>query len=72
MQSATLQKRKSHGHNYWYIVESRRVNGKPRPITLAYLGKAEDLLSRLSDQKSFDVKSYSHGDTFAYVKQLKN
>ena len=31
---ATLQKRKSHGHNYWYIVESRRVNGKSRPITL--------------------------------------
>lgn len=65
---ATLQKRKSHGQNYWYIVESRRVNGKPRPITLAYLGKAEDLLNRLEGQKSFDVKSYSHGDTFALCK----
>ena len=65
---ATLQKRKSHGQNYWYIVESRRVNGKPRPVTLAYLGKAEDLLSRLNGQKSFDVKSYSHGDTFALCK----
>lgn len=65
---ATLQKRKSHGQNYWYIVESRRVNGKPRPITLAYLGKAEDLLSRLDNQKSFDVKSYSHGDTFSLCK----
>ena len=62
---ATLQKRKSHGQIYWYIVESRRVNGKPRPITLAYLGKAEDLLSRLNNSKAFDVKSYSHGDTFA-------
>ncbi|MCX5774595.1 MAG: IS1634 family transposase [Fusobacteria bacterium] len=65
---ATLQKRKSHGQNYWYIVESRRVNGKPRPVTLAYLGKAEDLLSRLEGQKSFDVKSYSHGDTFSLCK----
>ncbi len=65
---ATLQKRKSHGQNYWYIVESRRVNGKPRPITLAYLGKAEDLLSRLDNQKSFDVKSYTHGDTFSLCK----
>lgn len=65
---ATLQKRKSHGQNYWYIVESRRVNGKPRPVTLAYLGKAEDLLSRLDSQKTFDVKSYTHGDTFALCK----
>ena len=29
------------------VVESRRVYGKPRPIALAYLGKAEDLLKRL-------------------------
>lgn len=65
---ATLQKRKSHGQNYWYIVESRRVNGKPRPVTLAYLGKAEDLLSRLNNQKSFDVKSYTHGDTYSLCK----
>ena len=65
---ATLQKRKSHGQIYWYIVESRRVNGRPRPITLAYLGKAEDLLGRLNNQKSFDVKSFSHGDTFALCK----
>ncbi len=65
---ATLQKRKSHGKIYWYIVESRRVNGKPRPVTLAYLGKAEDLLERLGNQKKFDVKSYSHGDTFALCK----
>ena len=65
---ATIQKRKSHGQIYWYIVESRRVNGKPRPITLAYLGKAEDLLKRLSNEKPFDIVSYSHGDTFALCK----
>ena len=35
------------GHTYWQIVESRRINGKPRPIVLAHLGKAEDLLRRL-------------------------
>jgi transposase len=65
---ATIQKRKSRGCTYWYIVESRRVNGKPRPITLAYLGKAEDLFSRLSSlQTSFVLKSYSHGDTRALL-----
>lgn len=68
---ATLQKRMSHGQNYWYIVESRRVNGRPRPITLAYLGKAEDLLKRLNEEKSFDVKSYSHGDTYALCKAVE-
>ncbi len=60
---ATIQKRKSRGHTYWYIVESRRVNGKPRPITLAYLGKPEDLLLRLKGLKQFKVRSFFHGDT---------
>jgi len=44
---ATIQKKVSHGHTYWQIVESRRVNGKPRPIVLAHLGTAEALLRRL-------------------------
>lgn len=65
---ATIQKRRSRGYTYWYIVESRRVNGKPRPITLAYLGTAGDLLRRLSaDDASFHVKSYSHGDSAALL-----
>ncbi len=36
---ATIQSKTTKGYKYWYIVESRRVNGKPRPIVLAYLGK---------------------------------
>jgi len=58
---ATIQARTVKGHRYWYIVESRRVDGKPRPIVLAYLGKAEDLLQKLQSQASVSVKSYSHG-----------
>ena len=53
---ATLQKRKSRGKTYWSIVESRRVNGKPRPVILAYLGRAEDLLKRLSEGIPQSVK----------------
>ena len=41
---ATLQKRKSRGHSYWSIVESRRVNGKLRQVILEYLETAENLL----------------------------
>lgn len=44
---ATIQKKTSRGHTYWQIVESRRVNGKPRPIVLLHLGTAERLLERL-------------------------
>ena len=59
---ATIQPKTSHGHKYWYIVESRRVNGKPRPVVLAYLGKAEDLLHRLAGLNTeARIKSYSGG-----------
>ena len=59
---ATLQKRKSRGHTYWSIVESRRVNGKPRPVILEYLGTAKALLKRLTEGVPKNVRSYTHGD----------
>lgn len=59
---ATIQSRVTRGYKYWYIVESRRVNGKPRPIVLAYLGKAQDLLKKLQGlTDGIKLKSYSHG-----------
>jgi len=59
---ATIQSKRSRGHKYWYIVESRRVNGKPRPIVLEYLGKPNDLLKRLQGlTEGLRLKSYSHG-----------
>ena len=59
---ATIQSKKSRGHKYWYIVESRRVNGKPRPIVLEYLGRPDDLLKRLRGlTEGLRLKSYSHG-----------
>ena len=66
---ATIQPKTSHGHKYWYIVESRRVNGKPRPVVLAYLGKAEDLLRRLAGLSTdARIKSYSHGAVAALLR----
>jgi len=65
---ATIHPKTSRGHKYWYIVESRRVNGKPRPVVLAYLGKAEDLLRRLQGMAdAVKVKSYSHGAVAALL-----
>jgi len=66
---ASLQQKTSRGHKYWYIVESRRVNGKPRPVVLAYLGKAEDLLRRLAGIGSgAGIKSYAHGAVAALLR----
>lgn len=65
---ATIQSKMSRGHKYWYIVESRRVNGKPRPVVLEYLGKAENLLTRLNGlNEGIRVKSYSHGGVSALL-----
>jgi len=65
---ASFQAKESHGHKYWYIVESRRVNGKPRPVVLAYLGKPEDLLRRLEGlTEGYRFKSYSHGAVAALL-----
>ena len=44
---ASLVAKNVRGHTYWQIVECRRINGKPRPVVLAHLGKADDLLRRL-------------------------
>jgi len=64
---ATIQSKRSRGYKYWYIVESRRVNGKPRPVVLAYLGKADDLLKRLQGLYQLKLKSYSHGAVCALI-----
>lgn len=47
---ASLQRKVIHGHPYYYLVESRRINGRPRPVVLAYLGSANTLLQRLQQQ----------------------
>ena len=66
---ATIQPKISRGHKYWYIVESRRVNGKPRPIVLEYLGTAETLLRRLQQGSGerLKIKSHSHGAVAALL-----
>lgn len=54
---ATIQKKSSRGHTYWQIVESRRINGKPRPIVLMHLGTAEGLLRRLQEGTGKPIKA---------------
>jgi transposase len=64
---ASLQKHVVSGHTYWRIVESRRINGKPRPVPILYLGTADSLLQRLLEAPAgrLTVRSYQHGDVAA-------
>jgi hypothetical protein len=41
-------KKKVRGYTYWYLVESKRVNGKPRIVWQQYLGKPEDIATRMA------------------------
>lgn len=42
--------KKQGGRVYYYLVESARVGGKPRIVSQRYLGSAEEIAARLSEQ----------------------
>ena len=43
---ASLQTLRVKGNTYYRLVTCRRINGKPTPVVLAYLGKADDICGR--------------------------
>ncbi len=45
-------------HQYWYLVESKRVNGKPRIVWQRYLGKAEDIAAKLTAIRETEVYDF--------------
>jgi transposase len=66
---ASLQPRSPGGKTkYWSIVESRRVNGKPVPFIVEYLGTADNLLERLRGEgDAYTIRSYEHGTVAALL-----
>ncbi len=65
---ASLQKYSVGGRDYYRIVESRRINGKQRPIPIMHIGSAEELVNRLLSKPStghYQIRSYQHGDVAA-------
>ena len=60
---ASLDHYRVKGRTYWRIVESRRINGKPRPVPVMYLGSADALLARLSGTGPgpASIRSFQHG-----------
>jgi transposase len=61
---ASLQKYSVKGHEYYRIVESRRINGKSRPIPILHIGTREELIQRLlcPSQGQRKIRSFQHGD----------
>ena len=58
---ASLQTIRVKGNTYYRLVTCRRIHGKPTPVVLQYLGKADDLLKRLEEGDRVQVRSWSHG-----------
>ena len=58
---ASLQGIRVKGNTYYRLVTCRRINGKPTPVVLAYLGKADDIQKRLEGADEARVRSWSHG-----------
>lgn len=43
---ASLQKRVVKGIEYWSIVESKKINGKPTPVVIEYIGNTKKLFEK--------------------------
>jgi transposase len=65
---ATIIKKKVRNHTYYYAVESKRVDGKPRIVWQQYLGKLEDITRRASQKPATPVaaKVFDFGAAAAY------
>ena len=64
---ARIHKVKVGRYTYYRLVESRRVNGTPRPVPVLHVGPADQLLQRLRapSAPSLRVRSSQHGDVAA-------
>jgi len=58
---ASLQAVRVKGNTYYRLVTCRRIGGKPTPVVLAYLGKADDIQKRIEAADEARVRSWSHG-----------
>jgi hypothetical protein len=43
----SLQKKTVKGIEYWSLIESKRINGKPTPIVIEYFGNTKSFAEKL-------------------------
>jgi transposase len=71
---ASIVGKKQGGQTYYYLVESARVNGKPRIVSQQYLGSAEEVAAKLSGGAAGDPVRTQHktfGDLAAVWSMLE-
>lgn len=77
---ASLISKTVKGKQYWYLVESRRVNGKVKQVVLEYIGNqkrlSEYVLRNRADTPCpplalLSIKSYQHGDVYALYRMAE-
>jgi len=52
---ASLTKKTIHGKSYYYARECKRVNGKPKIVWQKYLGRLEDIITAVTEQREGHV-----------------
>lgn len=58
--ASVIEKRRADGRTYYYLVESARVDGKPRIVSQQYLGSAEEVVAKLSGASAGDPVRSQH------------
>ena len=61
-------------HTYYYLVESARVDGKPRIVSQEYLGSAEEVMAKLAGASTVEPVRSQHkrfGDLAAVWSMLE-
>lgn len=64
---ATIIKKKKKNQFYYYLVESGRVDGKPRIVHQQYLGRAEEIAKKCAGSAELDTPEYSIALEFGAV-----
>ena len=73
----SLTKKKVRGQTYWYLLECRRVNGKPRITWQKYLGTADRVLELISRAEGtggpleVDVANFGPAPLLALARELR-
>ena len=60
---------------YYYLVESARVEGKPRIVSQQYLGSAEEVMAKLAGQAGGEPVRSQHkkfGDLLGQLKVVED
>jgi transposase len=65
---AGLIKQTVNGKSYYYVIETKRVNGQPKVVSKKYLGKLDDIIRKVTEPpQPSSVKSRDFGLTAALL-----